>query len=176
MTLGVITLIIVIAVIFFLCISFYITVFGGGPFVPTPKKAVLKVLKLAKIKKGEILYDIGAGDGRFVHFATKIYKAKATGFELDPFVYFLAKIRQWFFGWEGKIIRGNFLKHNISDADIITCYLLPSSLRKFQKHFEKNLKKGTRILSYAFHIGSLKPKKIVKREKGISQIFIYKIK
>lgn len=175
MLLGIITLIIVSAVIIFLSISFYITIFGGGPFVPTPMKAVHKVLKYAEIKKGQKIYDIGAGDGRFIHFAEKDYQGKATGFELDPFVFFLAKLRQWIFGWKGKMIRDNFQNHNISDAKVVLCYMLPKTLAKFQKKFDKELKKGTKVVSYAFHIGSWKPKKIVPKHGKISKIFIYEI-
>lgn len=175
MLLGIVTLIIVSAVIVFLTISFYITIFGGGPFVPTPMKAVHKVLKHAGIKKGQKIYDIGAGDGRFIHFAEKDYQANATGFELDPFVYFLAKIRQWFFGWKGKMVRSNFLNHNISDANVVLCYMLPKTLARFQKKFDKELKKGARVVSYAFHIGTWKPKKIIPKRGKISKIFIYEI-
>jgi len=175
MILGIITLIAVLIVIAFLATGFYIMIFGGGPFVPTPLPAVKKILKYANIKKGDKVYDIGAGDGRFVHFAVKNYHAKAIGFEIDPFVYFLAKLRQWFFSWKGKMIRGNFLKHDISDADIVICYMMPKSLAKFQKKFEEELKKGTKIVSYAFHIGSLKPKKIIPKKEKTSKIFLYKI-
>ena len=173
MILGTIVLILVIGVTIFLSISFYITIFGGGPFVPTPLPAVHKVLKNSGIKKGDIVYDIGAGDGRFVHFAANDYGAKSIGFELDPFVFFIAKLRQKFWHWKGKIIRGNFEKHNLSDASVIVCYMMPKTLAKFQKKFDRELKKGTKIISYAFHIGDWKPKKIIPKENKIAQIFVY---
>lgn len=154
-------------------ISFYIAIFGGGPFVPTPMHAVHEVLKHAKIKKGEKVYDIGAGDGRFIHFAAKNYHADSIGFEIDPFVFFLAKLRQWFFGWKGKMIYGSFIKHSLKDADILICYMLPRTLKKFQKKFDKELKPETRIVSYAFSIGDWKPLKVVPRKNKISRIFIY---
>ena len=172
---GVITIILVVLVIIFLSISFYITIFGGGPFVPTPMKSVFKVLKHAGIKKGDKVIDIGAGDGRFLHFAEKLYGAKATGFELDPFVYFLARMRQIFWGWKGKMIRSNFLKHSVSEADIVICYMLPKTLAKFQIKFDKELKKGARVVSYAFKIGTWKPKKTIPKNNGISKILIYEI-
>jgi len=175
MALGITIIIIICGVIVFLSISFLITIFGGGPFVPTPFIAVHKVLKAAKIKKNNKVYDLGAGDGRFVHFAAKDYGANAIGFELDPFVYFLSKIRRWFWNWQGKIIYGNFLKHDLSDADIIVCYLLPATLKKYQKKFDKELKKGTRVVSYAFHIGDWKPKKIIPRDDKTHQIWIYEV-
>lgn len=172
---SIITLIVVCGVIVFLITSFYVAIFGGGPFMPTPYAAVHEVLKNAKIKKGQKVYDIGAGDGRFLHFAEKNYGADAVGFEIDPFVYFIAKIRHWFWRWKGKMVRSNFLKHDISDANVVLCYMLPKTLAKFQSKFDEELKKGTIIVSYAFHIGDWKPKKVVPKAKGISQIFVYEI-
>lgn len=170
-------LIIVILTCIFMFVSLYIAVFGGGPFVPTPFKAVHKVLKAAKIKKNDVIYDIGAGDGRFVHFAAKDYGAKATGFELNPFVYYLAKLRQKFWGWKGKMIRADFTKHSIADADIIVCYMMPNTLKKFQKKFEAELKKGTKVVSYAFPVGDWKPKEEIPKDKKekISRILVYEI-
>lgn len=156
--------------------SFVVAIFGGGPFVPTPKKAVIKILKHANIKKGEILYDIGAGDGRFLNYAEKLYGAKATGFEIDPFVYSLARFKQIFFNWKGKIIRGNFRNYSLKDADIIICYMLPDTLKKYQEKFDKELKKDCRIISYTFHIGDWKPFKTIPKDKktGIKKLYIYK--
>lgn len=175
-TIALIALILVIGVILFLTISFAIAIFGGGPFVPTKWPAVHEVLKHAKIKKGEIVYDIGAGDGRFVHIAASKYGAKAKGFELDPFVYFIAKFRQKINGWKGEIVRANTFKQDLSKADVIICYMMPKPLKKFQKQFDKQLKKGTRVISYAFSIGDWKPKKIVPKTDKLSQILIYEKK
>ena len=172
---AIIALIIICSISVFLTISFYIAIFGGGPFVPTPMNAVHKVLKAAKIKKGDKVYDIGAGDGRFIHFAAKDYGAKAVGFEIDPFVYFIAKIRQWVWKWKGKIIRSNFQKHSLRDADVIVCYMMPNTLAKFQKKFDKELRKGTKVVSYGFHIGTWKPKLHIPRKDDIGQIFVYQI-
>jgi len=162
-----------ISIVLFLVISFYIAVFGGGPFVPTKMEAVHAVLKAAKIKKNAVVYDIGAGDGRFIHFAEKNYHAQATGFELNPFVYFLAKLRQWFWGWKGKMIRANLKNQDLSKADILICYMMPGSLRRFQKQFDKQLKKGAKVVSYTFKVGDWKPSKIIPKTSSISSIYIY---
>lgn len=175
MLIGIIGLVFILLVIIFLSISFYITIFGGGPFVPTPMRAVHKILESAKIKKGQKVYDIGAGDGRFLHFAERDYRARATGFEVDPFVFLLAKIRQVFWRWKGEIIFGSFLKQDIKDADIIFCYMLPRTIKKFQKKFLKKLKKGTRIVSYTFQLHNLKAKKIIPKDGKTAAIFIYEI-
>ncbi len=157
--------------------SYGVAIFGGGPFLPTPRKAVKKILKEIGIKKGDVLYDIGAGDGRFLHYAEKLYGAKATGFEIDPFVFFLGKLKQWLFGWKGKLIRSNFRHYDLGNANIIICYMLPNTLAEYQEKFDNELKNGTIVVSYTFHIGSWKPIKTIKKDTktGIKKIFIYKV-
>ncbi|MFA6889328.1 MAG: class I SAM-dependent methyltransferase [Candidatus Woesearchaeota archaeon] len=162
-------------IIVLLFINAYISFFGVAPFVPTPMRSVHEVLKHAKIKKGDILYDLGAGDGRFLHFAEKDYGAHAIGYESNPMVFAYALLKRWFCGWKGKIIYSKFQKKDMSDANIIVCYMMPHSLKHLQSFFEKQIAGGTRIVSYAFTIGTLKPKKVIPKDtkNKISQILIY---
>ena len=169
---------VVIIVILALFTSFIVAVFGGGPFVPTPTKEVKRILKHANIRKGDRLYDIGAGDGRFIHYATKLYGAKATGFEIDPFVYMLARLRQIFLKWKGEMVRADFQSHSLKDADIIICYMLPNTLKKFKTKFEKELRPGCKVISYTFKVGNWKPIKILPKSKKRHQkrIYIYSVR
>lgn len=152
-----------------------IAITKGAPWVPTPMNRVRKMLELAKIKEGEKIYDLGCGDGRFVHLASKKYKAEAVGFELSPLVYLIAKIFQPFWRSKAKIKFKNFHKVDLSDADIIVCYLLPNTLKALQEKFEKELKKGARIISYAFQIKDWKEIKKVEKipKKRLSTIWVY---
>jgi len=149
----------------------------GAPFVPTPMRAVRKMLKTAGIKKGDKVIDIGCGDGRLCHLAAKEFGADAVGFELSPIVYVVAKIRQFLWGSEAKIKFGDFRNHDLSDADHIVTYMLPETLKKFIPKFEKDLKKGARITSYAFHIGDWVPIHLEPscKESAISKIWVYEI-
>lgn len=175
MIFGIISLVIICGLVVYLCVNCYLAFFGVAPFIPTPMNAVHEVLKHAKIKKGDVLYDLGAGDGRFLHFAEKDYGAHAIGYEVDPGVFFLAKMKQWLFGWKGKMIRASFKNKNLENADVIVFYMMPRSLKKLQGFFEKQIAGGTRIVSYVFAIGDLKPKKIIPKdkEKGIGRIVLY---
>jgi len=148
---------------------------NGAPFVPTPMEAVEKMLHLAQIKTGEKVYDIGCGDGRMVYLAAKKYGADATGFELSPLVYVTARIRHFLWRSKAKILFANFKKRDLSNADVIVCYLLPDTLARLQEKLDKELKKGSRVVSYAFPIGNWTPAHREERNpaKNIAPIWVY---
>jgi predicted RNA methylase len=148
---------------------------NGAPFVPTPMKRVKKMVELAKLKPGQRVYDIGCGDGRFVYLAANQYGAKATGIELSPMVYLYAMLRKLLWGSKAKIVFGNFKHMDLSDADVIFCYLLPDTLKKIQPDLDKQLKPGTRIISYAFNIPNWKliHQEERNKEENISQVLVY---
>lgn len=148
---------------------------GGAPFVPTPFKGVRKMLKLAKIKKGDKVYDIGCGDGRMVYLAAKEYGANATGIEISPFVYVLARIRHFFWQSKAKILFRDINLFSLRDADVVVCYLLPEMLIKLQGKLEKELKKGSRIISYSFPIGNWEISRKIEKDppNNLGPIWIY---
>lgn len=148
---------------------------NGAPFVPTPMNQVKKMVALAKLKKGQRVYDLGCGDGRFVYIAANMYGAKATGIELSPMVYLYAKVRQLFWKSKAQIVFGDFKMRDISDADVIFCYLLPECLTKIQPDLDKQLKPGTLIYSYAFKIPSWKLIHTEERDKAanLGPVFVY---
>lgn len=148
---------------------------NGAPFVPTPMARVKKMLQIANIKKGDRVYDIGCGDGRMVYIAANEYDAKATGLELSPLVYCLAKVRQFFWKSKAEIKFADFKKQDISDADFIFCYLLPECLQSLEKKLLNEMKQGTKIVSYAFEIPYLKLVQREERDKenNFAPILIY---
>lgn len=162
-------------VLFLLVVPTLMALIHGAPFVPTPMEAVEKMLKTADLKEGDKVFDIGCGDGRMVYLASKKYKANATGYELSPIVYGLARIRKLFWGSKAKIVFGNFKTKNFKDADVILCYLLPETLARLQEKLDKELKKGAKVVSYAFPIGSWQAHQRVERDpaKNIAPIWVY---
>ncbi len=152
--------------------------FFGAPPVPTPRKVVRKMLEIAEIRPKDILYDLGAGDGRIIIMATKEHKAKAYGFEMVFFVWLLAQINLFFSGVskKTKILHKNFYNQNLNGASIITCFLTPGAMARLKPKFEKELKPKTKIVSYAFSIPGWKPEKTVKVDKKTSPIYLYRIK
>jgi len=141
-----------IATLLLIAIPTIMALVNGAPFVPTPMNRVKKMLELAKIKKNSRVYDIGCGDGRIVYLANKLYGAKATGFELSPLVYILALIKKLIWHSKAEIKFADYKMEDISDADIIFCYLLPETLAKVQKLIANQVKPGTKFISYAFPI------------------------
>lgn len=126
--------------------------FFGAFWYPTPKRKVRKMLHLAGLKPGEVVYDLGCGDGRIVIAAVKEFKAKAVGIDIDPLKIFFVKlkIRLLKLGEEIKLICGNFFKHNLSGADVITIYLSQMANDKLVSKLAKELKEGARVVSHGF--------------------------
>src|SRR5712664_2270193 len=119
-----------------------------APYYPTPETIVDKMLQLGGLKAGEKLYDLGSGDGRIVIMAARKYKADATGVELDESLYKQSSERIKTLGLAptARIIHGDLLQQDYSSADLLTIYLLPVAIDKVTPIFDKQLKKGARIV------------------------------
>jgi predicted RNA methylase len=146
-----------------------------GFFIPLPMGTIRKMLKLAKIKKGDVLYDLGSGDGRIIIEAAKNYGIRTVGIERNVLLYFLSKLNVKIRGLENrvKIFNKNFFKENIREAGIVTIYLTPKLNEKLKPKFKKELRKGTRIVSAAHEIKGWKLAKKIKT--GHFWSYLYKI-
>jgi len=162
------TLIISIFLLFYLIylLFFLFPLFFGAPFVPTSNLKLKDMFELAAPKPGEILYDLGSGNGKIVIEAAKNYGAKAIGIDINPLlVYFSRKrINKIKLGDKAKIYYGNFFKKNISDADIVITYLLQWTNNKLEKKLLSELKPGARIVSLAFTFKNIP---LVKFKNGL---------
>jgi hypothetical protein len=125
------------------------------PFVPTSPKVLQSMLRLARINKGDQLYDLGCGDGRLLIAAAQ-KGAIATGYELSLPVFLLATIRTRRYP-SISVRYGNFWKKNYCDADVLLCYLLPAKMVQFEKDIWPTLKPGCRVVSHAFAMPTVKP-------------------
>lgn len=134
-------------------------------FVPTPEKVVDAMLKVAKVGKGDVLYDLGSGDGRIpIAAAQKYGVARATGIDIDPqrIKEANANLAKAGVGNRVKFVNADLFETNLSDATVITLYLLPALNLKLLPKLLKETKPGTRIVSHAFTMGSWKPEQTVK--------------
>lgn len=150
---------------------------AGAPFLPTEMQQVERMLKVARLKPGMKIYDLGSGDGRLVHKAAKEYKVKAVGYEFSPLVWLWAQCLRPFWRSGAHLKFGNFWHKDLSDADVLFSYLLMHSMRRMKKDIIPHLRPGTLIVSHAFQIEGMTPWKSLPRikEKKLAPIWIYKI-
>jgi ribosomal protein L11 methylase PrmA len=130
-------------------------------FVPTPHEVVDDMLRLANVRKGDVLYDLGSGDGRIAIAAAKRYGIKAVGIDIDP-----QRIRE---ATENARKAGvtdlvqfrqeDLFKADFREATVVTLYLLPDLNVKLRPRLWDELKPGTRVVSHQFDMGNWKPEK-----------------
>ena len=137
-----------------------------APYYPTPGAIVERMLQLGELRAGERMFDLGSGDGRIVIMAAQKFHAEAVGVEIDKDLFRQStdKIRKLGMEKSARIINGDIFKQNYNSADLITVYLLPSSNQKITPILEKQLKKGTRIVSHDFEFAAWTPVKTVNIE------------
>jgi tRNA G46 methylase TrmB len=133
-----------------------------APYYPTPETVVEKMLKLGALRAGEKHFDLGSGDGRVVIMAAEKFKANSTGIELDQDLHKQSteRIKKLGLDKTARIINGDIQKQDFSSADLLTVYLLPSSNDKIRPMLEKQLKKGTRIVSHDFEFSGWTAEKV----------------
>ena len=132
-----------------------------APFVPSPEAVVEKMLKLAEVKPGDTVYDLGCGDGRIVIMAAQKFGASSVGVELDDDLYKQTseRVKELKLQDKVRIIHGDLLKVDLSPASVVTLYLLTSANEKVRPNLEKYLKKGARVISHDFEVPGWKAEK-----------------
>ena len=132
-------------------------------YVPTPQPVVDKMLELAEVKKGDVVYDLGCGDGRIVVTAAKKFGVKAVGFDIDPqrIRESLENVRKNKVEKLVTIKQDDIFTQDLREANVVTLYLLPSLNVKLMPQLAK-LKPGSRIVSHDFDMRGAKPAKVVK--------------
>lgn len=131
------------------------------PFVPTPEEVVDKMIELAGVKKGDVVYDLGSGDGRIVITAAK-KGARAVGFDVDGDLVKESRenIRKAGLEKMAEIKQQDILTVDLSPASVVTMYLLPDVNLKLRPNIMKQMKPGSRVVSHAFDMGDWKPDKV----------------
>jgi len=131
------------------------------PFVPTPQEVVERMLELAQVKKGDVVYDLGSGDGRIVITAAKKYGVRAVGFEIDPDLIKQSgdNIRKEGVAHLAEIRQQDIRTVDLSAATVVTMYLLPEVNLMLRPNLWRQLKPGSRAVSHDFDMGDWKPMK-----------------
>jgi SAM-dependent methyltransferase len=146
----------------------------GAPWVPTPMSKVHKMLRLAGVGPGDLVYDLGCGDGRMIITAAQHYGAQAVGIEIDPLRYLWCQMRITALGLRGRVrvTYGSFYKQDLSDANVVTCYLLQSTNERLESKFRRELCPSTRVVSNTFPFPSLH----LLRQDGETRLYLYDLK
>jgi SAM-dependent methyltransferase len=135
---------------------------GEVPFVPTPPDVVDRMLEVAQLKPGDVIYDLGSGDGRIIIRAAKRYGVKGVGIEIDTEL--VQKARDNAFREKVDHLvefrLQDALTVDISPATVVTLYMLPEFNAKLRPILEKQLKPGSRVVSHDFQIQGWVPDKV----------------
>ena len=132
-------------------------------WVPTPDEVVQRMLQIVDVKPGDVVYDLGAGDGKIAIAAAKL-GARSVGIEFNPDMARLAQCFAKAEGMDGKarIVRGDVFEADIREATVVTMYLLPELNLRLIPKLLKDLKPGTCIVSHAFDMGGWQPEQKAK--------------
>jgi precorrin-6B methylase 2 len=150
-----------------------------APYIPSPQEVVDRMLSAARVKPGEMVYDLGSGDGRIIITAAQKFQARAVGVELRADLCKSTQARLKALGLTDrvKLIHENMLKVDLSAADVVTLYLLTSSNERLRPNLEKYLKPGSRVVSNDYEIRGWTPSGIVPITAGgvLHYIYVYEI-
>lgn len=132
-------------------------------YIPTPQEMIDEMLGLAALKKGELLYDLGCGDGRIVVTAAKKYGCRAVGFDIDPrrVAESVANVRTNGLTNLARIEQRDIFTVDLREADVVTVYLLPELNVRLISQFE-TMKRGARIVSHDFDMNGVIPDRVVQ--------------
>jgi protein-L-isoaspartate O-methyltransferase len=138
-----------------------------APYVVSPQFVVERMLELADVKPGEMVYDLGCGDGRVLITAVQQFNARAVGYEISDKLVASANDRITRLGLQNKIriIHGDLMKADLSGADVVTIYLLTLANNMLRPHLEKELRAGARVVSYSFPVPGWKPQRVDKTDE-----------
>lgn len=143
-----------------------------APWWRTKKNTAKAAFKLANLSKKDVVYELGSGEGTALIVAAKNFGARGVGIEIEPFRLMLSKFTIKRLDLE-KIVqlkKANFFEENLSEATVIYVYLVPKTLDKLIPKFRKELKGGTKIISYKYQM-NLPLKKQDKR----NELYLYVI-
>ena len=150
-----------------------------APYIPTPQIVVEKMLEAGHVKPGDMVYDLGSGDGRVVITAAQKFGARAVGVEILPDLCQKAVEKIKALGLEDRVsmVEGSALRVDLSPADVVTMFLLTSSNERLKPNLEKYLKPGARVVSNQFPVKGWKSSEVVHVKTGSMDhvIYVYEI-
>ena len=144
--------------------------FRGAPWVPTSMRMVHRMLTIAEVRPGDLVYDLGCGDGRMIVTAARRYGARAVGIEIDPLRYLWSQMLITVLRLRDRvrIVYGDFFNQDLSEADVVACYLLQDTNNRLEGKLEQELRPGTRVVSNTFTFPGL----LKVRQDGEAKLYL----
>ena len=145
----------------------------GAPWVPTRRHTVERMLRMAGLKPGEMVFDLGCGDARVLVAAARRFGARAVGVELDVGRYLWSLLVVTLLGLhrQVRVLRADLFEVDLSSADVVFCYLLQDTNDRLKRKLRRELKPGARIVSNTFHFSGLP---LVRTEEEL-ELFVYRM-
>lgn len=146
-------------------------------YIPTPKDIVRRMLRIAGVRRGETVFDLGAGDGRFLIEAVRGFGAQAIGVEIDPERLARAKERLTATGTEATMIEGDLMGVDVSSADVVVIYLSDSVNAKLAPKLRDELRDGARVVSLDYVLpGWVVERALMAKSGGMTRrIYLYRV-
>lgn len=134
------------------------------PYVPTPLPVVEEMLRVANVSDGDVIYDLGSGDGRIVISAAQAYDVRGVGVDIDPTLVQTATENAQQAGVSDRVefLQQDLFETDLSEADVVTLYLLPEVNLRLRPKLLEELQPGTRIVSHAFDMGNWEPEQMIE--------------
>ena len=161
-------------IIYSLSIALVLPVTQGALYVSTSRAKIAAFIDAVPMKADQMLIDLGCGDGRVLREAQKRYGVRAIGYEINPLAYL--KARLFSFGPNKiKIRRENFWQADLSEADVVFCYLYPDVMKRLASKLAEGLKPGAVVVSSNFLLPGFVPSRVLKLERSLHNdpMYIY---
>lgn len=142
-----------------------------GTYEPTPLPIVEAMLRLADVQPGEVVFDLGSGDGRIVIMAAERFGARGVGIEIDEKLVAESQraVEAKGLADKVKILHANAFDVDLRPADVVTLYVASTIMERLRAHMERTLRPGTRVVSHQYKIPGWRPDRVVDLER----VFLY---
>jgi SAM-dependent methyltransferase len=164
-------------IIYALSIALVLPITQGALYVSTSRAKIAAFMAAVPMKADQVLVDLGCGDGRVLREARKHYGIRAVGYEINPLAYLKARLLS--FGPNNiKIRHQNFWKADLSEADVVFCYLYPDVMKKLAAKLATGLKPGAVVVSSHFSLPGFTPSKVIRLKRSLHNdpVYIYRLK
>jgi phospholipid N-methyltransferase len=158
-------------------VSLLFSAFKGAPYVPTSRRQLQSILKNVPFKKGDMLVELGSGDGRLLRLAAQEYGIKGVGIEINPLLIWWSQLLSKKDGTNKNIsfIKQSVFDYSLTKADYLYIFLMPELIVKLLPKFQSELKKGVIVISHGFKIVGYEKKLIHTEQAKTFSTYYYKM-